>query len=301
MFQRFFTVHSSISATAFHKMWSWFGRGLLGSDLAELRILKSEKKASLPFLAHFPDADRAGSPYSPIIAAKPEIWRGFLVQAILDKIAKKNKNFTQEIATLRQRFRNSPEENSSYVERSGWNHFGAFAISRPGSLQPVSSFQDCFCPMLKYSRDYILPCNSWRILKSATESSSIIAVSLMRDYFWWLKEIELWLMLMSEVKKFKSGWVCPDFSRLLMISWFHRCRFNVWGLQEFGRDSQACILTILEQKLNSVFSLPLGKKPEPEVQARRLNHAKCFEHCKTAEAKKVCMYMFLRFGCYEEP
>jgi len=105
-------------------------RGLLGSDLAELRILKSEKKA------------------------------------ILDKIAKKNKNFTQEIATLRQRFRNSPEENSSYVER---------------------------------------------ILKSATESSS---------------------------------------------------------LQEFGRDSQACILTILEQKLNSVFSLPLGKKPEPEVQAQ---------------------------------
>jgi len=105
-------------------------RGLLGSDLAELRILKSEKKA------------------------------------ILDKIAKKNKTFTQEIATLRQRFRNSPEENSSYVER---------------------------------------------ILKSATESSS---------------------------------------------------------LQEFGRDSQACILTILEQKLNSVFSLPLGKKPEPEVQAQ---------------------------------
>lgn len=103
-------------------------RGLLGSDLAELRILKSEKKA------------------------------------VLDKIAKKNKTFTQEIATLRQRFRNSPE--NSYVER---------------------------------------------ILKSATESSS---------------------------------------------------------LQEFGRDSQACILTILEQKLNSVFSLPLGKKPEPEVQAQ---------------------------------
>ena len=41
-----------------------------------------------------------------------------------------------------------------------------------------------------------------------------------------------------------------------------------WGLQEFGRHSQACILSIMEQKLNTVFSFPLGKKPEPEVQAR---------------------------------
>lgn len=40
-------------------------------------------------------------------------------------------------------------------------------------------------------------------------------------------------------------------------------------LQEFGRHSQACMLTILEQKLNSVFSFPLGKKPETEAQATK--------------------------------
>eukprot|EP00435_Cladocopium_sp_Y103_P009450 s5285_g2.t1 len=106
-------------------------KGLLSSDLAELRIQKSEKKA------------------------------------ILDKIARKNLSFTQEITILRQRLRHFPGDNASYVDR---------------------------------------------ILKSASESSS---------------------------------------------------------LQEFGRHSQACMLTILEQKLNSVFSLPLGQKLEPELQAMK--------------------------------
>ncbi|CAK9002141.1 unnamed protein product [Durusdinium trenchii] len=103
-------------------------KGLLGSDLAELRIQKSEKKA------------------------------------LFDKIAKRNRSFTQDIAGQRQRLRHFSDEHAQVVSR---------------------------------------------ILKEAKEASS---------------------------------------------------------LQAFGRETQACMLAVFEHKLNSVFSVPLDRKPS-EVQA----------------------------------
>ena len=65
-----------------------------------------------------------------------------LSQAILDKIARKNTTFTQEIATLRQRLCNFPEGNASCVDRSGGE--GAVQQRQP-PLNPrrPEDFEEC--------------------------------------------------------------------------------------------------------------------------------------------------------------
>ena len=77
-----------------------------------LRIRKSERKASIGN----PLGNRLGNrELCPIFPYFSNSAR--LCQAILDKIARKNTSFTQEITALRQRLRNFPEGNASCVDR----------------------------------------------------------------------------------------------------------------------------------------------------------------------------------------